>query len=37
MPGIVWEPRGRGMSAVGSHYCAMASEDVKVDTSVCEL
>jgi hypothetical protein len=28
-------PRGRGMSAVKSHYQATASEDVTVDTSVC--
>jgi hypothetical protein len=32
--GTVREPRGRGMSAVGSRYRATASEDVTVDTRV---
>jgi hypothetical protein len=34
-PGIIREPRGRGMPAIGSCYRAMASEDVTVDTSMC--
>jgi hypothetical protein len=29
------EPRGRGMSAVGSRYRATASEDASVDTGMC--
>jgi hypothetical protein len=33
--GIVRELRGRGLSAVGSCYEAVAIEDVTVDTSVC--
>jgi hypothetical protein len=32
---MVQEPRGRGTSAVGSYYRATASDDVTVDTSVC--
>jgi hypothetical protein len=33
---IVWKPRGRETSTVGSRYRALASEDVTVDTSVCK-
>jgi hypothetical protein len=34
-PGTVWESRGWGTSAVGSHYRATASKDMTVDTIVC--
>jgi hypothetical protein len=33
--GIFREPRGRGTSAVESHYQATAREGVTVDTSAC--
>jgi hypothetical protein len=29
-----WEPRGRGMSVVGSRYLATTSDGMTVDTSV---
>jgi hypothetical protein len=34
-PVVIREPSGRGKSAAGSRYPVKASEDVTVDTSVC--